>query len=165
MSGSSGRPGGGSPSPGAIDRVVAFSALAFSALVYGLTYTFDSVPEALMSGLGAELFPRLVLVVMAILSLLIALGVGVAPLGPMPPLPARVWATGAVLFAFMGAVELIGMFPSSFLLLVGLGRMWGERRLLPLVLSAGALCTAIYLLFVRFVGVSFPRSMLGALWS
>jgi len=165
MTGPFGRPGEGSPSPGAIDRFVAIAALAFCALVYGLTYTFDSVPEALMSGLGAELFPRLVLIVMAILALLIALGIGAPPIEALPPLPARVWATGAVLFGFIGAVELIGMFPSSFLLLVGLGWMWGERRLVPLTLSAAGLCIAIYLLFVRFVGVSFPRSMLASLWS
>lgn len=165
MSGLSGPPGEGSPSRGTVDRLVALAALGFCALVYGLTYTFDSVPEALMSGLSAELFPRLVLIVMAILSLLIAVGVGAPPIGALPRLPARVWATGAVLFAFVGGVQLIGMFPSSFLLLVGLGWMWGERRLLPLVLSAAGLCAAIYLLFVRFVGVSFPRSMLGTLWS
>lgn len=148
-----------------IDRVVAAAALAFCALVYALTYQFDTVPEALMSGLGPELFPRLILVVMAILAILMLIGVGVTPTASLPPLPARVWTTGAALLAFLGAVHLVGMWASSFLVLVGLGWMWGERRILPLVLNATILCGALYLLFVRFLGTSFPRSLLASLWS
>lgn len=148
---------------GGTDRVVALVVLAFAAGVYALTYRFDEVPAALMSGLGADLFPRLVLGTLAVLAVLMAFNIGSASLDRPAPLPRRVWATGAALAAFMGAVELIGMWASSFALLVGLGWYWGERTLWKLAASAGGLVAALYLLFVRFLGVSFPRSLLASL--
>lgn len=148
---------------GGTDRVVACVVLAFTSGVYGLTYRFDEVLAALMSGMGADLFPRLVLGTLAVLAVLMACNIGSAPMARPAPLPRHVWATGAVLVAFMGAVEIIGMWPSSVALLAGLGWYWGERSLWMLAASAGGLVLALYLLFVRFLGVSFPRSLLGAL--
>jgi hypothetical protein len=148
---------------GGTDRVVAIVVLIFVAGVYALTFRFDEVPAALMSGLGADLFPRLVLGTLAVLAVLMAFNIGSASMDRPQPLPRHVWGTGAVLVAFMGAVELIGMWASSFALLVGLGWYWGERTLWKLAASAGGLVAALYLLFVRFLGVSFPRSLLASL--
>ncbi|MGQ0675316.1 MAG: tripartite tricarboxylate transporter TctB family protein [Rhodospirillales bacterium] len=155
----------GRPARGGIDRTVALVVLAFAAGVYALTYRFDEVPAALMSGLGAELFPRLVLATLAVLAVLLALGIGSPPMARLAPLPRQAWLTGGVLLGFMGAIELIGMWPSSLALLVGLGWLWGERSLWKLGLSAAGLVAALYLLFVRFLGGTFPRGMLGmAIW-
>jgi len=160
---------GGSMGPagaarGRADVVVAAVALTFCGGVFALTYGFDAVPEALMKGLGAELFPRLVLGVMILLAALIALGIGTTRMPAPAPLPRMVWLTGVVLLAFMGAVELVGMWPACIVVLVGLGRLWGERSLVKLMASAAGLCGALYLLFVRFLGTSFPKGLLGALW-
>ena len=148
---------------GGTDRVVALAVLAFAAGVYALTFRFDEVPAALMSGLGAELFPRLVLGTLAVLAALMAFNIGSASMDRPAPLPRHVWATGAMLVAFMGAVEIAGMWASSFALLVGLGWYWGERSLWKLTASAAGLVAALYLLFARFLGVTFPRSLLGSL--
>lgn len=150
---------------GHVDRVVAAVILVFVVIVYGLTYRFDDVPAALMSGLGAELFPRLVLAVIALLAALMMLEVGITPMGAPPAVPAMVWMTGGVMLLFMGAVELAGLWPSAFLLLVGLGRLWGERSLLKLGAAALGLCLVLYLLFVRLLGGSFPKGLLGQFWS
>jgi hypothetical protein len=145
---------------------VAGVALAFCIVAYALTYTFDSVPAALMSGLGAELFPRLVIGVMILLAGLIAFNIGSTPMSAPAAVPPMVWLTGGTLFLFMGAVELVGMWPACLLFLVGVGRMWGERSLLKLGASAIALCVALYLLFVRLLGGSFPKGVLGEMfWS
>lgn len=146
--------------------MVAGVALGFCVIVYALTYTFDEVPAALMSGLGAELFPRLVLWTMALLAGLMALHVGITPMGPPAPVARMVWLTGGALLAFMGVIELVGMWIASFALLVGVGRMWGERSLVKLSASAIALCGGLYFLFVRFLGGSFPKGLLGEMfWS
>lgn len=155
----------GPPARGGTDRVVALVLLAFAAGVYALTYRFDEVPAALMAGLGAEFFPRLVLATLAALAVLLALGIGSPPMARPAPLPRQVWLTGAVLLGFMEAIELIGMWPSSLALLVGLGWLWGERSLWKLALSAVVLVAALYLLFVRFLGGTFPRGLLSmAIW-
>ncbi len=155
------RPGRGRP-----DRIVAAVALAFCVLVYALTYQFDTVPAALMSGLGAELFPRLVLWTMALLAGLMALHIGITPMDPPAAIPRMVFLTGGAMFAFMGVVELVGMWIACFVFLVGVGRMWGERNLVKLGASALGLCVALYFLFVKFLGGTFPKGLLGEMfWS
>ncbi|MSO93394.1 MAG: hypothetical protein EXQ86_08350 [Rhodospirillales bacterium] len=153
------------PSCPRTDLAVAGVTLAFCAATYGLTYRFDEVPAALMSGLGPELFPRLVIGSMALFAGLIALGLGGAPTAAPAPAPPMAWMTGAALVAFMGGVEIVGMWPAAFVFLVGLGRLWGERSLVKLAAAAIALCLALYLLFVRLLGGSFPKGIIAGLWS
>lgn len=158
MSMASGREGRGRP-----DRAVALAVLAFAAVTYAHTYWFDEVPAALMGGLGAELFPRLVLGVLAFLCVLLFFNIGSPPMQAPAPIPREAWITGAALCLFMAGVELVGMWPSCFAALVGIGRLWGERSLLKLGASAVILTGALYLVFGRLLTIAFPRSMLGAL--
>ncbi|MGZ8211564.1 MAG: tripartite tricarboxylate transporter TctB family protein [Burkholderiales bacterium] len=147
------------------DVVVAAVALSACAVAYGLTYRFAVMPAAMVSGLGAEVFPRLVIGVIAFLAVLAAFGIGNPPMETPPPVPTMVWITSAVLVAFVGAVELVGMWPAAIVFLVALGLLWGERSLWKLVASALALCAALYGLFVRVLGGNFPKGLIANLWS
>lgn len=148
---------------GGADRRVALAALIFSAIVYGYTYWFDEVPAALMSGLGAELFPRLVLGVLALLAVLLAFNIGSPPMDDPAPIPRDVWVIGAGLLGVMALLWLVGMWPASFAALVGLGMLWGERRWPLLVASAAIQVVVLYLVFVRLLGGTFPKGLLGTL--
>jgi hypothetical protein len=64
----------------------------------------------------------------------------------------------------MGVVELVGMWAACFLFLVGVGRLWGERSLMKLSASSAGLCFALYLLFVRLLGGTFPKGVLGEMF-
>ncbi len=119
----------------------------------------------MVSGLGAEVFPRLVIGVIAFLAVLAAFGIGNPPMETPPPVPPMVWITAAVSLAFLGAVELVGMWPAAIIFLVGLGRLWGERSLWKLAASALALCAVLYGLFVRVLGGNFPKGLIAQLWS
>jgi len=145
------------------DRRVAAVALAFSAIVYAYTYTFDEVPAALMAGLGAELFPRLVLAVLALLAVLLAFNIGSPAMDEPAPIPRQVWIMGGALVGVMALLALVGMWPACFAALVGLGLLWGERRWPLLAISAAIQVAALYLLFVRLLGGSFPKGLLGSL--
>lgn len=147
------------------DLGVAAVALALCAVAFGLTYRFPSMPAAMMVGLGAEVFPRLVIGVIALLAVLAAFGIGNPPMETPPPIPPMVWITAAVSIAFVGAVALVGMWPASIVFLIGLGRLWGERRLWKLTASALALCAVLYWLFVRVLGGNFPKGLIANLWS
>ena len=147
------------------DVVVAAVALSACAVAYGLTYRFATMPAAMMSGLGAEFFPRLVIGVIALLAVLALFGIGNPPMETPPPVPRMVWMTAAVLLAFVGAVALVGMWPAAIIVLVGLGRLWGERNLLKLTASALALSAILYVLFVRVLGGNFPKGLIEGLWS
>jgi len=70
-----------------------------------------------------------------------------------------------VLLAFIAAVELAGMWLASFVLMVGLGRMWGETSWLKLSAAAAGLLAVIYFVFVRLLKGNFPEGILVRLWS
>ncbi|HVF62896.1 MAG TPA: tripartite tricarboxylate transporter TctB family protein [Casimicrobiaceae bacterium] len=140
-------------------------ALCACVAAFALTYRFATMPAAMVSGLGAEAFPRLVIGVIALLAVLAAFGIGNPPMAAPAPIPPMVGITAAVLLAFVGAVALIGMWPAAFLLLVGLGRLWGERKLWKLSLSAVALCAVLHVLFVRVLRGNFPDGLIARLWS
>ena len=147
------------------DVVVAAVALSACALAYGLTYRFAVMPAAMVSGLGAEVFPRLVIGVIAFLAVLAAFGIGNPPMETPPRVPPMVWITATVLFAFVGAVALVGMWPAAIILVVALGRLWGERSLWKLAASALVLCAILYGLFVRVLGGNFPKGLIAQLWA
>jgi len=148
------------------DLVVAAIALAACAVAFGLTFRFTTTtPAAMMSGMGAEFFPRLVIGVIAILAACIGLGIGNPPSEAPAPIPRIVYITAVVLAAYVGAVELLGMWIASFLVMVGLGRMWGEKRWLRLALTAGGMLFATWWLFVKFLKGGFPEGLVARLWS
>jgi hypothetical protein len=148
------------------DLVVAAVAIAACVVAFVLTFRFSvTTPAAMMSGMGAEFFPRLVIAVIVVLAVCIAFGIGSPPMEKPAPIPASVWITAGVLAVFVAAVELLGMWLASFLLLVGLGRMWGERSYLKTGLAAVGLLAVVYLVFVRVLKGNFPGGLIMGLWS
>lgn len=142
------------------DIGVAAVVIAIAAAAFAFTYTFDTVPAALMQGLGAEIFPRLVLIAVGILAVILAFQTRNKAPEDMEPIHPMVYATTASMIAFFGGVWLIGMLPSMFVFLVGVGWMWGERRVVPLVASAIGLCLSIWIVFVKLFGIQLPHSVL-----
>ena len=146
--------------------MVAAVALAACAIAFALSLRFSATtPAAMMSGMGAEFFPRLVIAVMVVLAVCIAFGVGSPPMEKPAPVPVSVWITAGVLIAFVAAVELLGMWLASFALMVGLARMWGEKSYLKTGLAAVGLLTVIYLVFVRLLKGNFPDGLIAGLWA
>jgi putative tricarboxylic transport membrane protein len=138
-------------------RVAAVAVIAIAALLFGLTFGFEKMPEGITRGFGAEAFPRLVLGTIIALALLLSFlsGKGEA----LPAIPAMVWYSGASLLAFMVLVPLLGMLPAMFAFLLGLGYLWGERRHWLLLLSAGIMTAVIWAVFVKGFGVQLPRGL------
>lgn len=147
------------------DIAVALAIGVVCLAAFAATYDFESVPEGIAQGMGAEAFPRLVLLIILGLCGLIAWQARARPPERGEPVPAMVILTGLVLVGFMIVNEFLGMLAASFVFMIGLGRLWGERRLLPLVTSAGATVFVIWAVFVRGFGILFPAGLLGALWS
>jgi hypothetical protein len=145
--------------------LVAAVALGLCAVAFGLTYRFTVMPAAMVSGMGAAAFPRLVIGVIALLAVLAAFGIGTPPMEKPAPVPPMVWFTALAGIAFLGAVVLVGMWPAAILFMVGLGRLWGERSLWKLAAGALGLCALLYWLFVHFLGGNFPKGLIAQLWS
>ncbi len=148
------------------DVVVAVVALAACAVAFGLTFRFTTTtPGAMMSGMGAEFFPRLVIGVIAVLAGCIALGIGSPAMEKPAPVPPIVWITAAVLAGYVAALYLVGMWAASLALMVVLGRMWGERSVAKLAVASAALLAVVYFVFIRFLKGGFPEGLVARLWS
>ena len=143
------------------DMVVAGVIVAFCAMAYAITLTFDTVPAALAQGMGPELFPRLVLGVMVVLAAVLAWAARGKPDEAREPVPAMVYLTGLAMCAFMGVMALVGMLTAIVIAVIGIGRLWGERRWGLLVLTGLGLSIGIRLLFVNGFGIPLPRGLLG----
>ena len=142
------------------DVVVALAILAFCAGVFALTFTFDTVPAALAVGMGPAAFPRLILVVMALLAVVLAVSARGRAEEPRESVPTMVWWTAGAMLAFMGLMWLVGMVVAMAVAVVGMGALWGERRWLLLAASGVGLSLAIYVVFTRFFGIPLPAGFL-----
>ena len=148
------------------DVVVAVVALAACAVAFGLTFRFTTTtPGAMMSGMGAEFFPRLVIGVIAVLAVCIAFGIGSPAMQRPAPVPPIVWITAALLAGYVVALQLVGMWVASLAIMVVLGRVWGEKNLLKLAAASAALLAVVYFVFIRFLKGAFPEGLVARLWS
>ena len=148
------------------DIVVAVLALVACAVVLALTFRFTTTtPAAMMQGMGAEFFPRLVIGVMAVLAICIGLGIGNPPAQAPPRIPGIVYVTAAVLAAYVVAVEIFGLWIASLALMVGLGRLWGEKSYVRMLAASAGMLLAIWLLFVKVLKGGFPAGLIERLWT
>ena len=139
------------------NRIAAAAVIAVAAVLFALTFTFEKLPAGLTGGFGAEAFPRLVLGLIAALAVALLLAKPAAEV--QARIPRMVVFTAASLLAFMALVPIAGMLGAMFLFLLGLGWLWGERRLWLLLVVSVLLMAAIWAVFVRGFGVPLPQGM------
>jgi hypothetical protein len=139
------------------NRAAAAVVVAVAAALFAATFWFEEMPEGITRGFGAELFPRMVLGTIIALALLLALTP--ASDAPLPRIPPMMWYSAASLLAFMALVRVAGMLPAMFVLLIGLGYLWGERRHWLLLVSAILLMAAVWGVFVKGFGVQLPKGL------
>lgn len=153
------------PSPRApihADVIIAGVILACCAVVWAVTASFEEVPAALLSGMGPAVFPRLVIGVIAVLALWLALSSrgGLDPV--REPVRGLVYVTGAAVLAFMGVLKLFGIYAAILFAVLGIGRLWGERRWWLLAVVAAGMIVAIHFAFVNAFRIPLPRGIAGA---
>ena len=143
------------------DVAIAAGIIAFCAVVYAITLTFPEMPAILTMGMGPAVFPRLLLGVMVVLTVVLVWSAGGRADEVRAPVPPIVYLTASGFFAYMAAAWLIGLLPAGFLAILGFGLLWGERRWLMLLASAAFLCALIYLVFVKGFAIPLPRGLVG----
>jgi putative tricarboxylic transport membrane protein len=139
--------------------------LGFCALTYWLTTGFDHVPMMLAQNVPPTFFPRLVLILIALLAvLLIVSGWRKPPLHQERVKPI-VYVTGAIVALTPLLMEPLGTFPTLFLITLGLPLLWGESRRLRVLTLAVLLPIAVYAVFTLALNVRFPTGALARLLS
>lgn len=139
--------------------------LAFAAVAYWLTTDFPSVPAMLSQNIPPTFFPRLVIGLIALLSLaLIARGVGRAP-PSRTPIGRKVPQTAALVLLTPLAITIVGTWPTIVIVCFALPLLWHERRWRLMALLAVLLPAFIYGLFGLALGLRFPAGLIAGVLS
>lgn len=136
--------------------------MVFSAAMFGVTYTFDRVPDILAQGIQPTAFPRAILIIMFVLAAMQAVkSVRLSPeaasqIKPGKPVPIIVFITTAMLIAFVVALPKIGTFPTLIIFCPALAWIWGERRPWLMAFSFAGFIAFAYVLFRLIMNVPLP---------
>lgn len=137
--------------------------LAFCGVAYAITLTFDSAPAAVAQNVQPATFPRLVIIVIAVLTVAMMVASRALPEQRRGPVKPMVFASAGVMVAFVLAFSWLGILPAMVLLCLGLPLLWGERRMALVLPFAVLFPTLVYLLFAEVLDVYFEPSPL-AFW-
>jgi len=147
------------------DAVAGLVLLLFCALAFWLTTRLETVPAMLSQNVPPTFFPRLVLAMIALLSVaLVARGFRRSR-EARERVEAAVYVTAAIVTGSIFLVAPLGMLLTVSLLAVALPLCWGERRAGRIAILAVVLPLAIYVVFTLALGVRFPAGVLAALVS
>jgi len=142
------------------DAIVGAAILAFCLAVWLVTLGFKEAPAAIAQNVQPATFPRMVLLVMAVLTATIMALSFRRQDKPKKTLKPMLWPSAAIMPGFVLAFEFLGILPAMILLCVFLPLLWGERRLLLIVPYSIVFPAAIYLLFAVVLKVHFEPSPL-----
>lgn len=147
------------------DVYVGLVLLVFCAVTLYITTTFDSVPAMLSQNIPATFFPRLILFVIAGLSvILITSGLRRSP-EKLGSVPGSVLLTATVITLAISLVKPLGTLLTVALLSVTLTWLWGERSWARVISLAIGLPAAIYVIFAIGLQVRFPAGFVIELFS
>lgn len=150
------------------DVAVAAVLLALVAFLYWTTFSFDEIPASLAQNVQPTLFPRLVLLFIALAALALPFehivkrrqGIDVDQARRTPPKPI-VYVTAVAMFVFVAAMMWIGTYLALIALAGVLPALWGERRLKLLIPYALIFPTVVMWFFAGVLEVTFLQGPLG----
>ena len=142
------------------DTLIGIVLLALCAIVFWLTTSFTEVPAMLSQNVPPTFFPRLVIGVVAALSIALIFN-GLSTTARIAErIEPSVWITASIIVIAGVVVGLLGTLITLSLVAIALPLAWGERRLRPIGLLAVTLPTGIYLIFSVALGIRFPGGLL-----
>jgi len=144
-----------------IDVIVAIVLLAFCAWLYYLTTQFESVSDLFAQDITPEFFPQLLLIVIVAMTLLLPIehklfGNGKQldkgrsdSIGPMT------YLTVVLLLSILLILPWLGVYLAMVVVCLLLPLLWGERRLIRIMLFAVIFPLLVALLFTQVLSVYF----------
>ena len=142
------------------DDIVGGVILFFCAATYAITTTFEEVPVMLSQGIQPAVFPRLMISVIAVLSMILIIQSRRKRQSARKPVPLVAFATAGFLAVFVAAIDWVGTMIAIFLFCLVLPVLWGERRYLWIAVFAVLFPVSIFMLFSRMLEVRFPLGIL-----
>jgi len=159
------------PRPHRPDLYVSAVVLLITALLFLRTFWFDSVPDSLAQNVQPAMFPRLILIVIAVIAVMLPFEYGQKIRSGIDldsdrrePIPPIVWSTGAALLVFVGVMPWLGTFVGLVMCAALLPLLWGERRWKILVPYVVIFPTAVTWFFAEVLRVTFLPGVVGHLF-
>ena len=144
-----------------IDTWVGLCVLGVSAVIYAITLTFEEAPDALAQNVQPATFPKLVVSVMALLSVVVI----IQSLGKQSrsrnPIHRMSYISALVMIAFAFAFQYLGLLVAMVLLSFSLPVIWGERNWPAIVGFSILFPLAVHGLFAVILKVHFEPGIFG----
>ncbi|MCV0426926.1 MAG: tripartite tricarboxylate transporter TctB family protein [Roseibium sp.] len=138
--------------------------LVLCAALFHITTTFDSDPLGAAQGMPATHMPRLVLTVIALLTvIMIVQGLRSDDRKVVENPPWKMWGTAGLLSLTAISLPIVGVPLSFFAVCIALPLLWGARDLKVIGIFAVAVPVAIYVLFQLLLGLRLPLGPLAML--
>jgi len=142
------------------DSLIGVCLIAFCAFVFWLTTGFDEVPPMLSQNVPPTFFPRLVLSIIALLSLSLVLQGLKKEAKANEKIEPAVFVTAAIVAIAGLLLSFAGTLLTLSLVAIVLPIAWGERRARLIGALAVCLPAAVYLIFSFALGIRFPAGRL-----
>jgi hypothetical protein len=143
------------------DLWAAAAVLAFCAVAFTVTLTFETVPDAIAQGMQPAGFPQLVIATMVGLALLVAWQTRAGVIGGAPPPVHRlVYWSSLVMIVSMPVMVWFDFFVALTIATYAMGYLWGERRLLALAIYSVLQSIVLFIVFATILRVRFPHGFI-----
>ncbi|MDH3507489.1 MAG: tripartite tricarboxylate transporter TctB family protein [Gammaproteobacteria bacterium] len=142
------------------DSLIGVCLVAFCGFVFWLTTGFDEVPPMLSQNVPPTFFPRLVLSIIALLSLALVVQGLKKEVDAKETIEPAVFVTAAIIAVAGLLLSFAGTLLTLSLVAIVLPIAWGERRAHLIGALAVCLPAGVYLIFSLALGIRFPAGRL-----
>jgi hypothetical protein len=144
--------------------IVSFVIIFISSLLLYVTFTFDIVPPILNRGIQPATFPKALLLLIIILTLLIFYLSIKTPWKEEKKLPLQFYITLSSFVLFIMVSKFLDFFLGISLLSALVSYYWGERRLIFILLVSIIFPIVVFIFFETILGLRFPSGIITNLY-
>ncbi len=144
-------------------KVISIIVIISCILLY-LTFTFEEVPPILNRGIQPATFPKALLILIIILSLVVYFLSIKKPWQIDKNLPSAFYITLASFVIFLVVGVILDFFLGISILSILVSYFWGERRIFYLFLVAIIFPTIVFIFFETILGLRFPGGIITNLY-
>ena len=144
--------------------IVSFVIIFISSLLLYVTFTFDIVPPILNRGIQPATFPKALLLLIIILTLLIFYLSIKTPWKKEKKLPLQFYITLSSFVLFIFVSKFLDFFLGISILSALVSYYWGERRLIFILLVSIIFPIVVFIFFETILGLRFPSGIITNLY-
>ena len=150
-----------------VDLIVASVIIIGGGFMYYEATLFPAAPNILGDTLNADVFPKMLIVLMIILASIIPFEISFMPekiakidKGRSVSLEPITWKTIVLLIALVSVAEFLGPAVTMFVTAVSFPLVWGEKNYLRIAIYSVAFPIFVYLVFNKVLGLFFDPGVL-----